>query len=142
MLPKVAQKIAVDNAAKVALSHGGSEVRFYAFGDAPQNVAKPYATWQLTNGSPDEYLSCIPDADEYDFQIDVWDSTPMGVTSTARIIRDALEADYTLTFFTGSQRDFETQLFRFILRFNGRESRPTKRTWSNKETWSNGNFWK
>lgn len=123
MLPKVAQKIAANTAAKNALRTGTGEVRFYAFGEAPQGVTKPYATWQLTNGSPDEYLTCIPDADEYDFQVDVWDSTPSGVVATAKLIRDALEADYTLTFFSGSVRDFETQLFRFILRFNGRESR-------------------
>lgn len=123
MLPKVAQKIAANTATKNALRTGDGEVRFYAFGEAPQDVTKPYATWQLTNGSPDEYLSCIPDADEYDFQVDVWDNTASGVVSTATIIRDALESDYVLTYFTGSERDFETRLFRFILRFNGRESR-------------------
>lgn len=123
MLPKVAQKIAASTAAKNALRTGTGEVRFYAFAEAPANPKLPYATWQLTNGSPDEYLTCIPDADEYDFQIDVWDNTATGVVSTATIIRDALESDYVLTYFTGSVRDFETRLFRFILRFNGRESR-------------------
>ena len=123
MLPKVAQKIAANATAKAALKTGTGEVRFYAFADTPAKPLLPYATWQLTTGSPDEYLSCIPDGDEYDFQVDVWHSSTSAVTAIATTIRDALEPFYRLTYFTGSERDFETGLFRFIMRFNGREDR-------------------
>lgn len=123
MLPKVAQKIAANPAAVAALKTGTGEVRFYSFANTPTNPIRPYATWQLTGGSPDEYLTCIPDADEFDIQVDIWASAESSASDTASIIRDALETDYSMTFFSGSERDFETNLFRFILRFSGRENR-------------------
>lgn len=39
---------------------GTTPTRFYAFGDAPQGVARPYATWQLVSGVPDNLLSGSP----------------------------------------------------------------------------------
>ena len=42
---------------------GTSPVRMYPAGKAPQGVGKPYATYQLVYGTPENYLGDVPDID-------------------------------------------------------------------------------
>jgi uncharacterized protein DUF3168 len=43
---------------------GTAPVRLYPAGKAPQGVAKPYATYQLAYGSPENYIGTLPDIDQ------------------------------------------------------------------------------
>ena len=44
---------------------GTNPTRLYLFGEAPQNVIKPYAVWQTVAGSPENYLGTLPDIDHW-----------------------------------------------------------------------------
>ena len=107
----------------IASITAGGVTRFWPFGSAPDNPQVPYATWQTLSGTPDSYLSCIPDADDWSFQVDVWGTTPAQVRNTAKDIRNALQVDWNCDFLSEMGRDFESHLFRYTLRFSGRQSR-------------------
>ena len=50
----------------------GNPVRLYRFGQAPQDVAKPYAVQQTIAGQPENYLGERPDQDTLLVQVDVY----------------------------------------------------------------------
>lgn len=123
MLPSIFPKIIACTDTKAALTGTDDITRFFEFADADHNSQLPYATWQLLSGTPDEYLTCVPDGDDYSFQVDVWAKTGASVTATAKLIRDCLQEYYVCDFMGGTEKDFETGYYRYILRFAGREDR-------------------
>lgn len=44
---------------------GTSPCRAYPFGNAPDQVTKPYITWQTIGGNPENYLKDSPNIDRY-----------------------------------------------------------------------------
>lgn len=98
--------------------------RFFPFASAGENPKMPYATWQTLNGSTDYYISnCKSDADTFSFQVDVWAKTDTECLKVAKEIRELLEIEWFLDFMGGAGKDFETGLFRYIMRFAGRQFR-------------------
>lgn len=98
------------------LKSGNGPLRFYMFGQAPQNVTLPYAVWQIAGGSPENYLGDTPDIDSYTIQIDVYASPSQGsamVRNVAEAIRDAIEDDCHIISWRGESRDTDTQNYRF-----------------------------
>jgi hypothetical protein len=91
---------------------GSSPTRIYPFGEAPQNVAKPYAVWQTLSGSPENYLGRLPDIDLYIMQIDVYAATVTLAREAAEAIRDAVEPVAHVTSWNGEFRDSETNNYR------------------------------
>jgi hypothetical protein len=87
-------------------------MRLYSFGEAPDNVAKPYAVWQLVNGSPENYLAGRPDADGFTLQVDVYGSTGPSSRSVRDAIRDAIELQAYVTRWGGETRDPTTKNYR------------------------------
>lgn len=95
-----------------ALLGTGANLRLYSFGEAPQDVAKPYAVWQLVNGEPENYLAGRPDADSVTLQIDVYGVTGTSVRQLRDAIRGAIELSAYVTRWGGESRDPTTKNYR------------------------------
>jgi hypothetical protein len=100
------------DAGVVALLGAGADLRLYSFGEAPEGVAKPYAVWQLINGSPENYLSGRPDADGFTLQVDVYGTTGTSVRKVRDAIRDAIELQAHITRWGAEGRDPTTKNYR------------------------------
>lgn len=92
---------------------GTNPVRLFPFGEAPQGVEKPYVVWQNISGSPENYLSNLPDGDGYSVQVDVYGFEGADVIDVATALRDALEPTAYITGWGNTGRDFETDLYRY-----------------------------
>ncbi|EKT4469819.1 DUF3168 domain-containing protein [Pseudomonas putida] len=95
-----------------ALLGSGVDLRMYPFGEAPEGVLKPYAVWQLVNGSPENYLAGRPDADGFTLQVDVYGTTSKSVRQVRDAIRDAIELRAYVTRWGGETRDPATKNYR------------------------------
>ena len=99
-------------------SLGSNPVRFYPHGQATQSTPKPYATWQIVAGTPENYLGQLPDIDAVLIQIDVWAETVTAASNAADDIRDALEPVMHMTSFGNTEKDFTTNLYRSRMDFS------------------------
>ena len=97
---------------------GSNPVRFFPHGQATQNTAKPYATWQIVTGTPENYLGQVPDIDATLIQIDVWATTASSASDAADQIRDALEDVAHMTSFGNTEKDVATALYRYRMDFS------------------------
>jgi hypothetical protein len=97
------------NAGVTALM-GVGPTRLYPFGDAPENVAKPYATYQVLNGVPENYLGDPPDIDEWNIQIDIYAATVNSANAVQSALRRALESHCHVTRLGGTGTEPNTQL--------------------------------
>lgn len=111
MTPPIVQACSA-SAAVTALLGSGVDLRLYSFGEAPEGVAKPYAVWQLVNGSPENYLAGRPDADGFTLQVDVYGTTGTSVRQVRDAIRDAIELQAYITRWGGESRDPATENYR------------------------------
>jgi hypothetical protein len=91
---------------------GGTSPRIYPFGQAPQDVVKPYVVYQWVGGSPYNMLNCRPDADQASLQVDVYGLTTQSTTTVAKAIRFAIELDSYITSYRGDMREEDTKLYR------------------------------
>jgi len=89
---------------------GNDKTRLYPFGDAPENVAKPYATFQVLNGLPENYLDEPPDTDEWNIQIDVYANNVKSAEAVQAALRRALEPHCYITRLGGTGTETTTQL--------------------------------
>ena len=94
---------------------GSNPMRLYAFGEAPQNVQKPYVVWQTITGSPNNSLADLPEDDEYAIQINVWADTKASATAVAKAISDAIDASAQayVSSWNGESKDATTGNFGF-----------------------------
>ena len=93
---------------------GANPVRFYLFGEATQQTAKPYAVWQIVTGHPGNTLSCLPDHDYITTQVDVYGTSASSARNVARALRDAFEesGECYITAWRGESKEASTNLFR------------------------------
>lgn len=110
MFPPIFQVCAANAAVKAAL--GSGPVRLFPFGEAPQNVAKPYAVWRQFGGLPENYLGQRPDLDTFRLQVDVFGTTGAAATAAAKAIRDAIELRAHITRWGSAERDPSTANYR------------------------------
>lgn len=113
MFPPIFPRISASSACVALLKSGTSELRFYQFGRAPQNVAKPYAVWTRVFGEPANYMGQVPDADSFSLQIDVYASSADSARTVAVAIRDAVEPVSYITNWLGESIDPDTGNYRF-----------------------------
>lgn len=106
-------ELAKADAGVQALLASGPKTRFYGFGEAPQNVVKPYAIWQLVGGFPENKLAHRPDEDTFTIQIDAYGDKPDDARSVGIALRSALELDGYLTSYNFEGREPDTRLYRF-----------------------------
>jgi hypothetical protein len=91
---------------------GANPIRLYAFGEAPQNVAKPYAVWQVVSGSPLNFVSGEPSTDRYGLQVDVYADTGAEAEKVSMAIRRAIGPYCYITGFNLDSRDTTTKNYR------------------------------
>lgn len=103
--------VAAASAAVTALL-GPGPVRLFPFGEAPERVAYPYATWQGIGGAPENYLGDRPNIDRSALQVDVWAKTAASATAVAIALRNAIEGHAYITAWRGNGRDNETGSYR------------------------------
>lgn len=113
MYPPIFPAVAASGPAVALLKSGTGPIRFYQFGMAPQNVAKPYAVWQRIFGSPENYLGDTPDIDSLTIQVDVYASSADSARTVAAALRDAIEPVAHITSWLGESVDPETLNNRF-----------------------------
>lgn len=98
--------------AQVQALLGSNPVRFYMFGRAPQNVAYPYAVWHVASGSPENYITNLPDIDMFSIQVDVYAKEAAQARDCAAALRDAFEPYAHVVSWRGETRDAETGSYR------------------------------
>ncbi|MFC0677525.1 DUF3168 domain-containing protein [Lysobacter korlensis] len=91
--------------------------RVFRHGSAPQDVARPYVTWAVAGGAPENGFdgAC---ADAFRVQVDCWSDSDAGVETLAAAVRDAIEPVAHLVAYVADERDFQTQRFRIGFAFD------------------------
>jgi hypothetical protein len=117
MLPTIRALLASDTTANGLLSG-----RVYRHGSAPQEVARPYVTWSIAGGAPENHFdgaSC----DDFRVQVDCWTDDDAGVEALAAAVRAAIEPSAHCVGYLVNARDFETQRYRISMAFDFIEAR-------------------
>lgn len=121
MLPPVFQTLKAS--ADVRNFVGTNPPRIFRHGSAPQAIDKPYITWFMVSGTPENQLSGTPPVDRCTVQVDCWHQTDSGIEAMAIAVRDAIEPFAHMTSAPVDDRETETKLFRIALVFDWFEPR-------------------
>lgn len=97
---------------------GTTPVRIFPWGEAPERVTYPYATYGVFNGNPENYLNQVPDVDMLGTQIDIWAKTGASCINGAIAIRNALEPTSHMVSISSMTRDPETKSYNIRLDFD------------------------
>lgn len=89
--------------------------RIYRHGSAPQDVQKPYITWFVVSGQPEDILNAAPPHDRDVIQIDCWSETDTGVETLAYAVRAALDSKLISNRIVVDNRETDTKLYRMAL---------------------------
>lgn len=116
MTSKVFPILNADSAVKALL--GSKPLRVYPWGQAPQNVQHPYATYGVFSAQPENTMDTEPQIDNQGTQIDIWAHTAKSCDECFVAIRNALESSGHMINFQMSVRDNETQLFTSRMEFD------------------------
>lgn len=111
--PKIFEKVSLDQNVKNIL--GTNPLRFYPFGQSPQQIAKTglYAVWQTTSGNPQNTLHCPPKSDIFFIQIDVYGDKIDDVRNAATALIEAIQKFAWVDGFNGEDFDFTTKRHRY-----------------------------
>lgn len=118
MLPPVYQTLLNSPAGPMV---GG---RIYRHGAAPQTTVRPYITWFLVTGSPENTLSELPDMDRCTVQVDCWSLSDADIVTLAIAVRDAIEPLAHMTTVPVDSQETDTKLYRMSLQFDWWLPRP------------------
>lgn len=114
MTPQVFAIVAASGACRAALG-SPPNMRFYAFGEAPQSKPPIYAVWQMPFSSPANYLGQVPDADNARVQIDVYGTDQASVGEAAIAIRNAVQEHANVINAAQRPRDPVTRNYGYML---------------------------
>lgn len=98
-----------------SLLGSGDRLKLYPFGEASENEVLPYATWQVVNGSPENYLGSRADMDMFSIQVDVFAGTVSEAREIAAAIRSVVELHANVVSLDGESRDAVTRSYRYTL---------------------------
>jgi hypothetical protein len=115
MLPPIFQTLKAAGAVTPLI---GNPPRAYRHGAAPQDVIKPYVTWFIVGGVPENTMSETPQIDRLPVQIDCWHTTDSGVEALAVAVRDAMEGVTHMTGIILDEQEPETKLYRISMQFD------------------------
>lgn len=110
MYPPIFSIVAADAGVQALL--GTSPVRFFPFGQAPDEVSMPYGVWQIVSGGPENYLTDTPDIDGWLVQVDVYATRGSWARSAAEALRDAIENQAYIVAWRGESKE-EDRIFRY-----------------------------
>jgi hypothetical protein len=122
MLPPIYTWLKADSAVTAII---GSPPRAYRHQSAPQDTTRPYVTWNMVTGVPENTLSELPKIDRITVDIDCWHQTDAGVEALAVAVRDAIEPYAHMTGMPINLREPETKLYRIGLQFDVWLDRPS-----------------
>jgi hypothetical protein len=112
MFPTIRALLAGDPTANGLLSG-----RVHRHGDAPQGVSRPYVTWSVPGGAPENAFdgaSC----DDFRVQVDCWSDEDEGVVTLASAVRSVLEQSAHCVGYLENGRDRETGRYRISMAFD------------------------
>jgi Protein of unknown function (DUF3168) len=89
--------------------------RIYRHGSAPQDVQKPYITWFVVTGQPEDILNAAPPHDRDTIQIDCWAETDTSIETLAYAVRSALDNQLISNRIIIDSRETDTKLYRMAL---------------------------
>lgn len=95
----------------VSLIGDSSALRFFPFGNAPQNELKPYAVFQTTSGIPENYLGTRPNIEQWTVTVECYAKTIDTVRQVSAAIRDAIETECHITGWRSEEYDSTTGLY-------------------------------
>jgi hypothetical protein len=110
MIPPIFTLVSEDSECVSLL--GDSPVRFFPFGEAPQHVTVPYATWQLVSGVPGNHLDCPPTIDSITVQVDIWTVSQKDARDIFDAMRGAIEEAAHIMGVNVEGREPDTRLYR------------------------------
>ena len=116
MLPPVFVALKASTAVKNIV--GQNPPRIYRHGSAPQDTAKPYITWQMITGTPENQLSGLQPTDRVTVQVNCWHQTDTGIELLADAARDAIEPFAHCTSMPVDQQEPDTKLYWIALQFD------------------------
>ena len=97
---------------------GSDPLRVFPWGEAPPAVTRPYATYAVFSGNPQNTLGDVPEVDIDGTQINVWGDTGTSTDAAARAIRDALEPHAHMISYESASRDKETGRYNSLMSFD------------------------
>lgn len=103
---------------QVSMYLGTAPLRVYPFGDAPDALTYPLATWQTVAGTPENNLSETPPVDRIAVQFDVYSKTAGECWAISEAIRDVLEPIGHMTYFGNTERAPDVRAYRQTLSFD------------------------
>lgn len=89
--------------------------RIYRHGSAPQNVQKPYITWFMVAGTPENVLNAAPCSDRDTVQIDCWSESDESIETLAYAVRSALDSNLISNRMVINNRETDTKLYRIAI---------------------------
>ncbi len=92
--------------------------RVFPFDEAPQDTTKPYVTYTVYNGVPENHLNEVPKIDDLGTQVDVWAEKGRDCINLAKAVRDAIEPKNHMTSIGNMFKDPETKLYRIRMDFD------------------------
>jgi hypothetical protein len=116
MTPAVFAIVAASSACRAVLG-SPPNMRFYPFGEAPQDKPPVYAVWQMPFSTPENYLGQVPDVDDSRVQIDVYGATQASTDAAALAIRDAVQEHANMVNSVQRPRDPLTRNYGYMLDF-------------------------
>lgn len=75
----------------------------------------PFVSWQIIHGDAEQYLNDISDMDDVVVQIDIYAQKRTDTRLIAQLLRKALFNHCYIESYTGTEKDFETNLWRVRL---------------------------
>lgn len=113
MIPPVFDALNASAAVKLLL--GSKPLRVFPWGDAPPKVTKPYVTFYVPNGTPQNYLDNPADIDQLGTDVDIWALTGKSCEECAEAIRNVLQDYGHITRTHSLLREPETGLYNMKL---------------------------
>jgi hypothetical protein len=115
MFPPVLQTLKANPAVTAIL---GDPPRVFARDDAPQDGDRPYVSWFIVTGTPENELSDVPGIDRQTIQVDVWSKQDEQSRALASAVRDAIEPVAHMTSMPVDGRERDTKLYRIGMQFD------------------------
>lgn len=110
MLPPIYDILSADTAVAALVAD-----RIYPHGEAPADVEKPYVTWFLVTGVPQNELDASPATDLCAVQLDCWHLASAGIVALARAVRAAVEPHAHVTAVLLNGKEPETGIYRIAI---------------------------
>ena len=97
---------------------GTNPPRIFRHGDAPQDTAKPYVTWEIEDIDPANNLSAVPVIDRVTVTLHCWHPTDAGIVLLVQTVRDAIEPHAHMVGAPVDEREPQTRLFHMATVFD------------------------